>query len=175
MSGREHQVAERLAQDTLDQLEITTAPVDVEMIATRLGIRVIREPLEAGMSGVLVVRDSQAAIGVNRNHHPRRQRFTIAHEIAHYLLHIEESDLFVDDMLTFYRDDQLSAGEFRKEREANALAAALLMPQGLIEGQIRQRQIDLYDDSAIAQLARHFDVSEQALTIRLMHLDLLAV
>ena len=175
MGDREHQAAERRAQDVLDQLGIRTAPVDVELVAGHLGIPVIRESLEPGMSGVLVIGDGQAAIGVNRNHHPRRQRFTIAHEIAHYLLHTSDGDLFVDDMLTFYRDDQLSAGAYRKEREANALAAALLMPQGLIEEHIRQRQIDLYDDSAIALLARHFDVSEQALTIRLMHLDLLEV
>ncbi|MGA7315059.1 MAG: ImmA/IrrE family metallo-endopeptidase [Silvibacterium sp.] len=53
-----------------------------------------------------------------------RQRFTISHEIAHYLLHARRSgkaQLFIDKQVTYRRDDQSSAGVNREEVEANQL------------------------------------------------------
>ncbi len=151
---------------------VRTTPVDVTTLAERLGISVVAQPMEEAVSGVLVVRDGRAAIGVNQAHHPHRQRFTIAHELGHYLLHSGDTRLFVDAGLTFYRDDSSADGTYAQEIEANAFAAELLMPEHLLKQCLGNQKVDLHDDLAVARLAARFGVSGQALTIRLINLKL---
>ena len=61
---------------------------------------------------------------VNANHHPTRQRFTLAHELAHYILHRNKHSEFVDN--TYFRSID---SENPMEYEANAFAGVLLMPE----------------------------------------------
>jgi Zn-dependent peptidase ImmA (M78 family) len=67
----------------------SSAPsVPVEQIAESYGIELRYEPAEQELSGALIRKGrKEVVIGVNSSHHPNRQRFTIAHEIAHFLLH----------------------------------------------------------------------------------------
>jgi len=111
--------------------------------------------------------EGQGAIGYNSAHARVRQRFTISHEIAHYLLHARKSgkaQLFIDKQVTYRRDDQSSAGVNREEIEANQLGAALLMPRGLVQQEIRARDLDLDDSEAIDLLAKRFQVSTAAMS-----------
>jgi Zn-dependent peptidase ImmA (M78 family) len=62
----------------------------------------------------------------------------------------------------------------REEIEANQLGAALLMPRGLVEQEIRARDLDLDDSEAIDLLAKRFQVSTAAMSNRLQNLRLLA-
>jgi Zn-dependent peptidase ImmA (M78 family) len=165
-------VARRRAQALLRRLGSGDLPVDVRALAAELGVTVVSQPLEATVSGVLVLRNGYAAIGVNDGHHPRRQRFTIAHELGHFVLHREADRLFVDESLTFYRDQQSAEGLYEREIAANAFAAELLMPEVSLRAILGDRPIDLHDDTAIQHLAARFDVSVQALTIRLVNLGL---
>ena len=64
-------------------------------------------------------------------------RFTIAHELAHYILHTKETKLFVDKQV-LYRDGKSSTGEILQEREANAFAASLIMPGKLITEEVEK-------------------------------------
>jgi Zn-dependent peptidase ImmA (M78 family) len=101
---------------------------------------------------------------------------SISHEIAHYLLHAKKGrkeQLFIDRHVTFRRDENLSASDDRKEVEANQFGAALLMPKGLVQEQIRRHELDLDDDEAIRLLAKEFYVSEPAIAIRLVNLGML--
>ena len=161
------------AQQLLDTHGVRTAPVDVEGLVAELGVQVVRKPMEDAISGLLLIRGDQAVIGVNKSHHPHRQRFSIAHELGHYLLHRDAGDLFVDSSLTFYRDQRSSDGVFEQEIEANAFAAALLMPEDLLRSYIAEEQLDLHDEQAAARLASNFGVSGQALAIRLARLNLI--
>ena len=150
-------------------------PVDVEAIARRLLIAVRRQELEEHISGVLIIKGSGAVIGVNSGHHLHRQRFTIAHEIGHERLHREAAHLFVDAAPVFFRDEQSAAGVDAQEREANAFAAELLMPETVLRDLVGRRPIDVFDDAAVRRLASQFEVSPQALTIRLSRLGLVTV
>lgn len=164
----------RRAQALLREAGVRHEPVDVAALAHHLGLSITEEAFEESTSGVLVVRADQAVIGVNKRHPRRRQRFTIAHELAHYVLHRHAAHVFVDSTLTFYRDKASAEGIDRQEIEANAFAAELLMPEDLLRQLSSGQELDLYDDIAVAKLATRFDVSEQALTIRLMNLKLVA-
>lgn len=149
------------------------APIDVEAVARSLNIQVVEQDLEDDVSGVLVVKDETAIIGVNQAHHINRKRFTIAHELGHYMLHRNASKVFIDSMPVFFRDSTSGQGVERQEVEANAFAAELLMPEQMIYQELKGRKIDVYDEQSINGIAEQFGVSTQALTIRLTKLGLI--
>ncbi len=111
------------------------APVDVVAIASDLGVNVWKKSLPDSVSGK-IFRDPMNggpttgfSIAVNESHSLVRQRFTVAHEIAHFILHrrkLESGDLIDDAM---YRSGLTS----KEETAANRLAADILMPLPLIK------------------------------------------
>lgn len=154
---------------------VHAAPVPVEHIALRLGLTVERAQLGDDVSGILVVRDGRGLIGVNAAQSATRQRFSIAHEVGHFQLHRKAMPVFIDTQFTrpylaAFRDARSATGEDRREREANAFAAALLMPEALVRDAVAQLAVDVEDDAAVVQLAKRFDVSRQAMTFRLVNL-----
>jgi len=137
-------------------------PVKLSAIARQFGLRLIASTLPAGVSGEIRPDGTgNYVIKVNRHDAPRRQRFTIAHEIAHYLLHREQiGNGISDDAL--YRS---SLSDVR-EAEANRLAAELLMPAEKVQAEITRAK-DVQADDIVAYIADRFDVSEAAAKIRL--------
>lgn len=135
------------------------APVKVGSLANALGIQVLISELPDGVSGKLYKDPENKGswiIKVNRHEHKNRQRFTIAHEIAHFVLHRDEiGDGLTDD--TFYR----SGLSERREWEANKLAADILMPWPLIRAEMA------LEKKTPTELAQKFGVSEAAMHIRL--------
>jgi Zn-dependent peptidase ImmA (M78 family) len=167
---------ESKAEQTLRSTDTYRVPVDIEVVAHRLQLTTAAEALGEEVSGMLVVEGGRGAIGYNATHAPVRQRFTIAHEIAHYLLHAKKSirsQLFIDRSVTFRRDENSATGDDRHEVEANQLGAALLMPRDLVQQEIRKHDLDLDDEDAISFLAKRFQVSPAAMTNRLVNLRLL--
>lgn len=138
----------------------TKAPVQVIPIAKELGLNVYKiENWDDNLSGKLQKDEcspSKFSIYVNANHSETRKRFTIAHEIAHYVLHrnlIEEE--VVDDAL--YRSGLSNS----IEASANKMAAEILMPWYLIDRTIEK------GINTIQALAQTFQVSNSAMSIRL--------
>ncbi len=78
-----------------------------------------------------------------------------------------------DSNPTYYRNATSSHGTSRQEIEANAFAAALLMPKYMIEKEIEAQDIDLLDELGVTKLAGIFRVSVQAVTIRLIKLNII--
>jgi Zn-dependent peptidase ImmA (M78 family) len=116
------------------------------------------------------VQNGNSVIVVNASHHPNRQRFTLAHELAHHVLHRDylTENVHVDTTV-LTRNERSSTGADRKEVEANAFAAELLMPQPQLR---RLGKVDVNDDVKLADLARTFKVSPTAMAIRLENLQL---
>lgn len=141
---------ERRAHALLEEAGLLTCPVDPVAVANHLGLRVrIAEFEDESISGML--RDGM--IYVNYTDMPQRQRFTIAHEIAHSVLHETKSDL--------HRQDGVRT---QVEREADAFAGALLIPEVLLRRLIGQGVC------AIDELAKAFQVSKQSMRVRINHL-----
>jgi Zn-dependent peptidase ImmA (M78 family) len=171
MSQKHQRILQNVVQ-LLRQNRIREAPVDVEAIASSLGIEVRRAPAEDDMSGFLLRNpDGTAVIGVNALHHPNRQRFTIGHEIGHFVLH-RYDEVHVDKVERFVlrlRSGISSTGEDQEEIEANRFAAELLMPMEFLEKDLPKYAIKgLLDDRGMAQWAKRYGVSVQALTNRLI-------
>ena len=167
---------EERAEKTLREAGTYRVPVQVDKVARSLNLTMEAAPLGDRISGLLVVEDDRGAIGYNSAHSRARQRFTISHEIAHFLLHAKKggkAELFIDSHVRFRPDESVSATSDRKEVEANQLGAALLMPKGLVQEEIRRHDLDLDDEEAIRSLAKKFYVSEPTLAHRLVNLRML--
>src|SRR5690606_34680315 len=97
-------------------------------IAAAENVLVVQEPFrDDEVSGVLLREPNRTTIIVNARNAPARQRFTIAHEIGHYKLH--RGAVYLDGRTRVnLRDGLSSTATDREEIEANAFAAALLMP-----------------------------------------------
>lgn len=160
-------VAVAKANELIDRLGVTTAPVPVERVARRLGIQVRYAPFDGDISGMSYVKEGVSIIGVNNLHHPNRQRFTLAHEIGHVLLHAAELRRQVHlDRVPLYRDAVSASGKDARERTANAFASELLIPRSLLD-KVVDASLDLEDEDAVARLARKFRVSVAAMHFRL--------
>lgn len=160
----------REVQALLDKANVNASPVPVEAIATMLGARIVKYDFNNEVSGILVRRGVDIVIGVAKEQSKTRQRFTIAHEIGHLILH-EGEEVHVDkDFRVKLRSQVSSAAIDVDEIEANAFAAALLMPEALLMKDIKKLAIDFDDASQIDNLAKRYNVSGQAMTFRLLNL-----
>lgn len=167
---------ENLTQRILEEMSIKRPAVNVERIAKERGLKVIPFELGEDVSGVLYIENGKGTIGYNPIDSEVRRRFTIAHELGHYELHRLNKEIFVDnkEFKVLFRDQRSSTGEFLIEQEANAFAAALLMPRDLLIKEIAKKNIDLSDGNSdvISELATKFKVSAQAMTFRIANLNL---
>lgn len=162
------------AEELLLRFNISKAPIPVEKFVTSLGAILTKSPSDDDKLSGFLVRDvgrGGTIIGVNKSHHRHRQRFSMAHEIGHWLLHPGQG-VHVDDAGSMFRidlrDQDSAKGTDLEEKEANLFAAELLMPQALIQAAVED--FVPLDEAAIAALAQRFDVSTQAMTFRLMYL-----
>lgn len=159
-----------MAQRVLNTHNVTSAPVQVENIARGLGARVQYSPFQDGDLAGMLVRgdDGQVVIGVNSLHHSNRQRFTIAHECGHLLLH--RGDVHIDRTFRVNRRDGVSTqGSDAEEIEANRFAAEILMPYDMLIADIEEG-IDPEDEETIRELAQKYQVSVQAMTHRISNI-----
>lgn len=162
--------ARKAARAVLRDFGVKGAPVPVERIIKARNIVLQYAPLEEDLSGMAYIKDGVGIIGINALHHPNRQRFSAAHELAHHELHAQEikKAVHVDKgFRVLLRDDVSSQGIDPLEIEANAFASELLMPQELLMSALDAVGLDIEDDAGIEALARRFRVSASAMRYRL--------
>ena len=156
----------RAAQELIALAEVASPPVGAEALASRCGVRVLGYEFgdEAPVSGFLVELESGPVIGVNKSQWSHgRQRFTVAHELGHYLL--RHHDNFHIDVASAVAHGEAPNYQWRDERAANDFAAELLMPAPLVLAAAREL-------SAARDLAQRFEVSQEAMGFRLINLGL---
>lgn len=152
--------AEIVASNLIEVMRLSV-PIDLHRAIRLLGtIEYAEAPLSDSDSGWLVPLPEfpgHYLLVVNSLHAPTRQRFTIAHELGHYLLHHREKI-----------QPRRQQGFFQSqihELEANAFAAALLMPKPEVIRAVRRGW-------PIGRMTQHFMVSRRALEIRIERLGL---
>jgi len=164
--------------------ESNTYPVPVIGIAKKLGFKVYDLNMEEkGLSGFIAIDQklketfgSSQIIAVNTRDSSGHKRFTIAHELAHYLFDaIDEQEYYN----TYVPDDSQWSEENPdlndRERVANYFAANLLMPSL----DFRRKFVELNSTgetsgkgNITSQLANHFGVPETAVKIRYKELGI---
>ncbi|MBN2571242.1 MAG: ImmA/IrrE family metallo-endopeptidase [Ignavibacteriales bacterium] len=156
--------------ELLSKFEITTPPIDIKKIVKGLGLVIEENSFGESVSGLLVSKNQNNVIGINVGESPVRQRFTLAHELGHYCLHRTSKDEFLTISKVDFRNGDSSTGEIKKEREANAFAANLLMPAHMVSHEVSQLEENTTIETAVSLLAKKFNVSEAAMTYRLANL-----
>ena len=145
-------------RNILKKLTVTEPPVPIEKVAELFSIQVEPYPnFPDNISGTIVNQKGFMIIGVNSNHSIVRQRFTIAHELGHFLLGHELGEKIIDDVFDRPTD---------KEKDANEFAVQLLMPIDFLK-------VDVVKKMKIPDLARRYKVSEQTVSIRLLKTGLI--
>ena len=151
----------------LAQHDQTKPPVRIERIAKDLGVE-LRSGDLGDVSGVLVRQDHSAIIGINSTQSAQRQRFTIAHELGHFLLHEGITNHVDRSYRVNFRSAESSQATNVEEIEANYFAASILMPKHMLDAETAELALD--NDDRVAELARLFQVSRLAMSLRLANL-----
>ncbi len=140
---------------------------DLRSLASKLGVGIyVSSTLPAMVDGKITYDKTlkKYVIFVNpTDNNTNRQRFTVAHELAHFLLHKDKIDSDTEYVDGIARDGSYS----EIEQEANELAADILMPTDLLNKALDELPENLSRYSVASQLAEQFKVSLTAMSIRL--------
>ena len=138
-------------------------PVKLGAIAKRLGVKVLLSTLPRGTSGQIGQENGDFVIRINRHEAKHRQRFTLAHELAHFLLHRDR--IMADG--GWSENVLLRSGQpANVEYEANRLASDLVIPSEKLAEATSQYSGPMTNE-VIEDLARRFGVSTAAMEIKM--------
>lgn len=179
-----YSTAALLLQDLEKEGFNISAPIDIDAIASMLGIDVVYDNSLVGKDivGKIEFNDNKPVISVNpaeNNYEPRR-RFTLAHEIGHYCLHSSPPKSFLDTKKCMNRNESYWD---KYESESNSFAAQLLMPKTLIIKRGKEIASELLKDSKdskiprsefVAQMSNAFKISNPSMEYRLKNIGILS-
>jgi len=146
-------------------------PVQVEYLVAALGLKLEWKELDEDTSGMIESEGNSFKITVNSTHSYSRQRFTIAHELGHYMMHRNLiGDGLCDDRMYRSKNCKIQNPNVghEQERSANRFAANLLMPDELVK---KQKNNVPAGEEPEKWLARQFQVSQQAMEIKLRNIS----
>ncbi len=144
--------------DTLIKDYKLTPPVDLLSICNDLDIKVKEVDFDDDLSGML----AKKTIYISTNIHENRKRFTLAHELGHYLIHKKADNSYKG---VRFRSEHISTQEKNEEREANHFASLLLIPTKFLKEELDS--LTEFSEDFIFNLAKKYKVSSIAMTIRL--------
>ena len=156
---------ETRAMEILKDHGLFSLPVDPVRLANKAGIQVHNAVFsDETISGMVAKRGKNITMLVEQSEPPYRKRFSIAHELGHHFLHLLEDGEIVTKKVDLFRECVSAEDDVDETRrmdvEANQFAAALLMPEPLVR--------EVYGKTnSLAEMARLFNVSEEAMGIRL--------
>jgi Zn-dependent peptidase ImmA (M78 family) len=154
----DYQKAKHEAARVLRENTIIDPPVDVREIASNYGINIVRVIFKSGHKDISGFLDfPEKTIYINNEEAYNRNTFTIAHELGHYFLHKDLLQDHPEEYQVLLRRP-LASDQDWKEKEANAFAAHLLVPNEFL---------NRYKDFAtVDQLAKAFMVSPEVIRYR---------
>jgi len=159
----------------IEEHNITSYPTDVAQLCRKKDITVFEQSLPLSVSGFIVIQDEPfqnfgtgRLIAVNKEDSAGRKRFTIAHELAHYMLHRNPNEPIYAHRSAGQNDGM--------EREANIFASIILMPENLVKEVLEQFQGDapirITAGMMVERISYLFAVSRDAAAVRLEQLEL---
>lgn len=148
------------ARQLIDKYGSTRAPIDIVAIATAEGFEVKEsDKLEPGSAGMLLQRGDRKMIVTNKNDHPYRRRFTIAHELAHEILGLPSLHGY-----DFQTNELERYGKRPKEEIlCDVFASECLVPWRLIQPQANRLPFSI---DAIADLSQQYQASKPCVASR---------
>jgi hypothetical protein len=157
---------EQLIAEILRQNPQMPVPIPVEELARCAGISKIEAFGSSGFEGALIANDtkSDGVIFYNSQVPRPRQRFTIGHELGHFLLPLHRQASFHCSA-----DDISSRSNKDWEREANQFSAELLMPNVLLKQRVHPSA--KFSLSDVIQIKDEFETSFESTARRIVELS----
>ena len=152
--------ARKVARQLLKDVGVSKLPIMIKDIVNQIkkssDLSVYPWAFGDDTDGIQVTQGDSATIGYNQAQHRHRQRFTVAHEIGHFMMgHTNGNSIF-----------DLNSKK-PEEIEANQFAAELLMPLAFLNKEIKNGNKD------VKNMAQVFDVSEESVWWRLRECNLI--
>lgn len=170
---RTESAAISIAKTLVQKLGIKTYPVPIVSILNELGFSLFAANMQNNKSGMIVISpdllshfNTDKVIVIDKLDTIGRQRFTLAHEFAHYLFDFNEQEQY-----TFQSTYDMDKADTPEERVPSKFAAEFLMPEDLF----RRRNSELCamsNYSRVLQLVKDFTVTQTAVLRRLAELGL---
>jgi len=159
---------EQIVEEIVRQNPDLTLPVPIEEIARLAGISKIEGLLNEGFEGALVTNSakSNGVIFYNERSIKSRQRFTIGHELGHFLLPWQRNSNFQCKSVDIGIG---SATNAEWEIQANRFSADILMPPSIL----KQKLLVCGEPEMthIIQLQKEFDTSMEMTARRLVEMS----
>ncbi len=144
-------LVEAEAEKTWREMCGAKVPVFLNDIVSALGVPVKPTTEIVDVEGFAMSKRSGVYIMYNKNHPRNRQRFTVAHELGHVILHIKGTE---------NRESQPSQNS--QEIEANLFANALLVPREHLKKFVKDR------DKTLSDICEKYEVSREVASIAVM-------
>lgn len=153
--------------------------LDLDSVLRHYDIELLEASFEdPNVSGILSKEGDRWSIIVNNDDSTTRRRFTVAHELGHYFAvqksseiaktFLEKNEGAIKDYFVFNRGDEVEEEDYQVERQANLIAASVLMPEDMVK--------NLFDQKIrLEEMAKKFGVSESAMSYRLRSLKLIPI
>lgn len=149
------------------KLNIATDPLDIKSVVKDIfNIEIREDKFDKGISGFLERIGGKWCIFINQYESELRKRFTIAHELGHFIKHRDRymiSGSSIPDLI-FFRDNTIDP----IEKEANDFAAELLMPKDIFIKKIKS------GCNTLDKLSKAFQLSTSAVKYRAYKLGIIS-
>lgn len=163
------------ASELLEQYNMKDIPIDVVVLAKRMGFVVGNAILEDDSDGFIVVSPkandisgikADKIIGVNAERDIKYKVFIIAHELGHYILHCKNAQE------RYYAHREHKKGKGEEEQDADFFAASLLMPEELFKKRYNElKGKELSEEDCISLLVQDFSVPKDAVIRRIKEIN----
>ena len=149
-------MAKKVLKDYFND-NVSTLPVPIEEIVKKYNIEVLYlDSLEPNHKAIkhILPEDNRVLFGINKNHHIHSQRFSIGHELGHHILGHPTESRCTDEEIRLYN------------QEADEFSSEILMPLSEIKSALNEKK-------SVAEIAKIFRVSKEALVIKISNCNLL--
>lgn len=171
-------------RDIIEEL-VNSVPVNIEALIRSAGIELnknasqdeIRQGVNRNNIGEIRNENGVYKILVLGSDHYYRKRFTMAHELGHFVLHREKIDKAgtISDSENFSANFSENKITQEEERDASDYAAKILMPEDKIREIFKETRPNKKDENeTIDEMSKMFQVSPKAMKLRLYLLELIS-
>ena len=166
---------EIIATEIREMFGLKETPTQIANILNKVGFKIYSLEMDETLSGRIGIANefkeilgSKKILQINSKDNRGHQRFTMAHELGHYIFDYDGHNRYAN-AYSLAEDDVNSPGEIR----VNRFAAALLMPKNIfIDKYTARKTLGLDEVSICKSLAEEFEVSETAVSKRIVELGL---
>ena len=166
---------EIIATEIREMFGLKETPTQIANILNKVGFKIYSLEMDETLSGRIGIANefkeilgSKKILQINSKDNRGHQRFTMAHELGHYIFDYDGHNRYAN-AYSLAEDDVNSPGEIR----VNRFAAALLMPKNIfVDKYTARKTLGLDEVSICKSLAEEFEVSETAVSKRIIELGL---